>query len=137
MLLQLREKVNAFMYGRTGLDKLNLALLVVYLLLGIVNTFVNSWILWLASLAFLVLAVLRLLSKDTYRRGVENQKYLALRQSVVEFVKLTVRRVKEGKTHRFRKCPSCKKTLRLPNVKGRHTAHCPCCGNDFKVNIRI
>jgi uncharacterized CHY-type Zn-finger protein len=45
------------------------------------------------------------------------------------------RKFADRKTHVYIKCGVCKKTLRLPKVKGEHTVKCPNCANKFKVKI--
>ena len=40
-------------------------------------------------------------------------------------------RVKDGRTHRYYKCPECGKKLRVPKGKGKISITCPQCGNKF------
>ncbi len=126
-----------FMVGRYGMDDLYKFLLYFSIFCVVLNLFVRSKILYYLGLASLVFATFRAYSKNIAARRRENDKYLALTKDIRPFVKLQVRRIREIKTARFRRCPHCHKTLRLPNRKGRHTVVCPNCHQEFKVTIRI
>lgn len=133
-----RERVYRFMYGRNGTDSLCKALLVVYLILVVANLFLpRPYSFWM-SLAELLLGgyiIFRTLSRNLYKRQRENQWYLKQQNRVKAFFALRKSKRRDRKTHAFRKCKRCKKTLRLPRVKGRHTVRCPLCGERFEVKI--
>lgn len=135
--MSFRDKLFRFFYGRYGNDKLNYFIIGLYFVLLVVNIFVMNIFLYLAPLVLLVLVVFRTLSKNCTKRAAENRVYLKCRNTVISPFKRFFRRVRDIKTHRYRKCPACKKTLRLPNKKGKHSVICPCCKNRFNVNIRL
>ena len=56
------------------------------------------------------------------------------RRMSAPFRRLRVR-WRDRKTHVFRKCPHCKKTLRLPRVPGDHFVNCPLCHTHFSVHV--
>lgn len=136
-MMRFLEKIRMFMYGRYGSDKLNIALLVLYLILCVINMFVRSYIMYIPMLLVIVLVFYRILSKNIYKRRIENEKFMYIWGRVSGFCKITVNRCREFKTHRYRKCPKCKAKLRLPRRKGTHTVECPRCHNDFRVTIRL
>ena len=134
-----KDKLARFMYGRYGTDQLYNALNVLCLVLIVFNFFIHSTILTtiisLSLFAVLTFMIFRTLSKNIYKRRSENEKFLKLWRPFKAKSSFTIRRVKEIKTHRFRRCPHCKKVLRLPRRTGKHTVNCPCCHKDFELNI--
>ena len=109
-----------FMQGRNGFDELNGALLVLSIIVSIVARFFWNWhirlILQLVSMALLGLAVFRMLSTNLYRRSEENRIVKPVISAVTGWFKLTYKRFRDGRTHRYYKCPKCgnkfEKTIR-------------------------
>jgi len=131
----LKNKLAHFMYGRYGTDQLYIALIVVYFVLVVANTFIRSTIIDGLMYAMLIWIIFRTLSRNTYKRSMENEKFMKIWKPVKAKGTLELRRIKEIKTHRFRKCPQCKKILRLKRVRGKHTVKCPSCNKEFEVRI--
>lgn len=133
------QKIQQFMYGRNGFDSYSFFLLIVSLIASVANWFV--WDMWvsLALYAFELLllgyAVFRILSKNIYKRSAENRRYMKIWNAVKNFFVLQKNRIRDIKTHRYRKCRYCKATLRLKRKRGKHTVRCPKCRGEFKVNI--
>ncbi len=133
----LKDKLVRFMAGRYGVDQLYNALIIVCFVLAVINAFIGSTIIYTLMTLFLFWSFFRPLSRNIYKRRAENEKYLKLIKPIKSKISLTIRRIKEIKTHRFRKCPKCKKVLRLPRKKGKHTVVCPCCHNEFEVRVLL
>lgn len=144
------QKIRQFMYGRYGFDSFGLALIVIYLIVSFINLFVLSWVLYIAELLLLVYAFFRAFSKNIPARQRENAVYLKVWSKIKAFfskIKQTFSKSKSSSTgtkqtdyterdvYKFRTCPSCSATLRLPNKPGKHTTKCPRCGKEFEVNI--
>lgn len=132
---QFREMLVRFMRGRYGTDQLYMGMLVLALALMLVNLFSGWSVLTMFTWVLLALMLFRSFSRNIRRRSMENLWFLKLWQPVRNKGGLTVRRVKEFRTHRFRTCPSCRTVLRLPRKRGKHTVVCPKCRNSFKVRI--
>jgi len=130
-----KNKLAQFIYGRYGTDQLYLALIVAYLVLLVANSFISSAIISGFMSAILILIIFRALSRNIYKRSRENEKFMKFFKSIKGSGALQIRRIKEIKTHRFRKCPHCKKVLRLKRVRGKHTVKCPSCNKEFEVRI--
>ena len=133
-----RERIYRFMYGRNGTDALCKALFVVYLILIVFNLFLKQP--WATVMSMLELAlgayiVFRILSRNIYKRQRENQWYQRQMGRVKGFFALQKNKWRDRKTHIYRKCKHCKKVLRLPRSKGKHTVKCPCCGERFDVSV--
>ena len=131
-----RDKLSRFMYGRYGQDHLYYAGLIMSLILIIINSFVRNPIISALTWAVLILITFRVLSKNVYKRRLENEKFLKIWNPIKAKFSLSIRKIKERKTHCFHTCPSCKKVLRLPRKKGNHIVSCPCCHNDFNIKVR-
>ena len=112
-----------FMTGRYGTDKLNSLLLgsglascFLSVLMG--NDFVSLTFSFLAY-GFMLLALFRCFSRNTYKRYRENRKYLFL-----------LERIRDRK-HRYFSCPRCRQTVRVPRGKGKIAITCPKCKEKF------
>lgn len=122
------------MAGRYGADQFGRFLSGAALVLLIVNLFVRGvvgQILYFLVLAVLVYNIFRMFSKNTAARYKENVAYLKLKNRVVGRYANLRRRIRESKTHRFYKCPTCKTTVRVPKGKGKIRITCPKCGASF------
>jgi hypothetical protein len=125
------------MYGRNGVDGLGYAAMALYFLVFAVNSFVNTVYLTIAGFLIVVWAFFRILSKNVARRRRENEIFMRAFNKVKAFFKKTARRLKDIKTHRYRTCPGCKVTLRLPLKRGTNTVVCPRCKARVKVRVWI
>ena len=130
-----RERVASFMVGRYGVDRLYYFLLAICFTLIVINLFVNSYIIHLVESALFAYAIYRVLSRNVYKRQQENEKFIKLIEKPKAFFNLTKCKIRDRKTHVYKKCPSCKNNLRLPRQKGEHTVVCPCCKHRFNVKI--
>lgn len=128
-------KISRFFNGRYGNDQLNKCLLVLWLILLILNIFLNRTVLSVASLCVIGLYLFRALSRNTNKRYNENIKFLPYFQKSQSFIKLQYKKLKDFRTYRYKKCASCKSQLRLPKRKGKHTARCPKCKCEFDVRF--
>lgn len=131
--MKFRQWLMRTMAGRYGVDQLNKALLWVYLACAVVAMFFEPF--YFVAFALLVWMFFRIFSRNIYKRQLENQKYLRLIAKPRAWFSLQRKKFADRKTHRYRSCPHCKATLRLPNKKGKHTVCCPKCKKDFEVRI--
>lgn len=135
MMWRIRESLSRFMTGRYGVDQFSFFLLGAYLVIAVVNMFVRTPIITILELLLLVYVFFRALSRNGYKRGAENTRFLMIWRAVAGWFRRTVTRIKEFRTKVYHKCPNCKATLRLPRRKGKHTVSCPKCHQDFQVKI--
>ncbi len=133
----LRYKFIQFMSGRNGIDPLGYATIVLYFVVSVINSIVNTIILTIIGFLITILIFYRFLSKDITNRRSENERFMPLFNKVKSFTKQTVRRMKDFKTHRYRTCPGCKVTLKLPIKRGKHGVVCPRCKREFQVRVWI
>lgn len=117
------NSIQRMMMGRYGHDRLNVALLVVGLIMTVISMFVRVKLVVLVttllSYVFLILALIRCFSRNTYKRYNENRRYLLL-----------VDRLKD-RSNRYYSCPKCRQTVRVPRGKGKIAITCPKCREKF------
>ncbi len=120
-----------FMYGRNGVDQLNLALLVFSVLLMVITAFIPIYWVRLIEYVPLIWCLFRMLSKNIVARRAENYKFITIWNKVKGFFSGVSLRFKD-KTHRYFKCPSCKTVVRVPKGKGKILITCPRCKTRFE-----
>ena len=116
-----------FMMGRYGTDKLNTLLLG----FGFASSFISiltgyhwiSFVFMVLAYGFMLFALYRCFSRNTYKRYRENRKYLLLRE-----------RIRDRK-HRYFSCPRCRQTVRVPRGKGKIAITCPKCKEKFTKKV--
>ncbi|MDE7390405.1 MAG: hypothetical protein K2M82_05650 [Lachnospiraceae bacterium] len=134
-LTDLSLKYQKLMNDRHGMDTLSRDAIFLWLIVGVVNTFIGSRVVMLVALLLPIFSILRMFSKETYKRSRENLKYMGFRAKAVDFFKMQYRKVRDVKTHRYFKCRNCCSHIRVKRIKGKHTVCCPKCGKEFAVNI--
>ena len=114
------------MMGRYGSDQLNMAILVGALLLSVIGSIAR--VPWLTLLAWvpLILAAMRMLSRNTSKRYEENRKFLALWYKISTGWKRLW-----DKNYRYYHCPKCRQVVRVPKGKGKISITCPKCREKF------
>ena len=122
-----------FMYGRNGMDQLNLVLMWVVLILDVVTMLVQrnhaavSMVLYWLSMAGWVYVLFRMFSKNLSKRRGENQKFV----NWVWRMKSSRAGAKErhaDKDHKYFTCKTCGAICRVPVGKGKIIITCPKCG---------
>lgn len=129
------------MQGRRGMDQLNHFLIraALVMLLG-AFLFRRLTILYILTyyggLLILFYGYFRMLSRNIYKREIENNKFLAWRYK---------RDQKKGYQQQYQnvdferfvyfQCPSCGQKMRAPRKKGRIRVQCHNCGNNFEKKV--
>ena len=124
-----------FMYGRNGVDQLNVALLWGYLLAAVLRI-IQAMTLQLAildvlldvvQLVMLAVMVFRMFSKNLPKRRAENQKWVNWWWRVKNAGSASLAR-RADKDHKYFVCKNCKTVCRVPVGKGKIIITCPKCG---------
>lgn len=134
----LRERFARFMMGRYGVDRLYYFLLSLCFILIVINLFLDSTASYVVSVietALFAFTIYRVLSRNIYKRQQENEKFTQIIEKLKKHFNLLKCKIRDRKTHVYKRCPSCKNNLRLPKQKGEHTVVCPCCKHRFNVKI--
>lgn len=132
---QFKYKIAQFMQGRYGVDQLYRALNFTIIGLLILNLFLQSTIISVIFWVVFIISYYRVLSKNILKRQSENSRYLSILYQAQKKLRLPIRRIKEIRTHRYRKCPKCKQVMRLKRKSGKHSVVCPNCQNKMTVRI--
>ena len=135
------EKISRFMYGRYGMDQFGRFLFILSLVFWAISAILR-WtplykaylVFWLLNTAIYVFAFYRILSRNTWQRQVENERYLRFREKMLPFVRSGKEKL-GSRDYIFRKCRFCGAKLRLKRVRGAHTTRCPKCGKTFRVRV--
>ena len=133
--MKFRERLYRFWAGRNGVDTLYQVTVWGILILAVVNLFLRNLVVVGIELALLIWSTFRCLSRNVSARQRENRRFLRIIGAVRGWFVLQRNRFRDRKTHIYRKCPACRKVLRLPKIKGGHTVCCPCCGKRFQIKV--
>ena len=134
-LMNWLNRFRIFMIGRNGSDQFNFALLIAYLVLSVFSSFfigirIVYAILYVLSLALLVVFFWRFFSRNVASRQLENERFLnwwnPTRYALIQWKNRITDR-----DHTYVKCKRCGQRLRLPKGRGRLNVTCPKCGNRF------
>ena len=127
----IRNFLQRFMTGRYGPDNLGVMVIILslafYLLYGITGIAPFVY----ASYVLLALALFRMLSRNIIRRRAENDRFIRYWWPIKTRISRMFANLRNRKTHRFFRCPSCSNTLRVPKGKGKLQITCPKCGERF------
>lgn len=118
----LRNGIVRFMAGRYGMDKLNSVILWTSVILVVVALFLPGklkLIFTVLSYLLMVLVILRIISRNTYKRYRENRRFLILLDRI------------RDRDHKYYTCPRCRQPVRVPRGKGKISITCPKCKEKF------
>lgn len=125
-----REKLQRFMWGRYGNDRLNQFLMVIAIVLMVLSLFGVPFV-YLLSILLLVLIYWRMFSRNTAKRAAENQRYMTWEWKLRSRFSKWKNRMKDRRTHHIYKCPNCKQKIRVPRGRGKIAIRCRKCGTEF------
>ena len=138
--MRFRQRLAAFFYGRYGIDGLYYGLFTLYVVLWVVQLFFHEGIagavLFVLQNAALLWMLLRVMSRNHLKRRRENEAFMKVFRPVKNFFILCKNRIRDRRTHTYKRCPHCRSTLRLPKREGDGVVKCPRCRNRFTVKGR-
>ncbi len=129
-----------FMYGRNGMDQLNLVLVwgsvgfivVANLISGISDAMaVVGVVIYYFGMAIWLISLFRMFSKKLEKRRRENSEWLSLWWKIKNGVQGAKKRHAD-KDHKYFTCKSCKAVCRVPAGKGKVVITCPRCGGKIE-----
>ncbi len=126
----MREKLQRFMWGRYGSDRLNQFLMIAALVCLVISFFGGN-LFYLFALALMVYVYFRMFSRNIAKRSAENQWYLKKEMKVRGFFQKKKREWKQLKEYHIYRCPNCRQKIRVPRGKGRIAIRCRKCGTEF------
>ena len=122
-MARLSARLQRFMAGRYGTDRLNMTILCAGLVACLISPFFRNPLINLlctaVSYGLMIWAICRSLSRNTYKRYQENRKFLQVYDRL------------KDRQHRYFDCPKCRQMVRVPRGKGRISITCPRCKEKF------
>ena len=136
---KMRCGMERFMYGRNGTDQLNIALLVLYVALCLLQWIVVMLLPYplvsgiFSGLLFATVLVLffRIFSRNLEKRRRENARFLNWYQPRQHAFSAWRFRMQD-RDHKYFKCRACGARCRVPRGKGRIEITCPRCGGKIQ-----
>lgn len=131
-------KIRQLMQGRNGIDKITVAMLVLYSVLSFVKIFLRYTpiayiIVAVIQYSLIAYAVFRVMSKNLQKRYSENFKFEQLLLRWKPYTDRLKLRIQFARTHRFRQCRGCGEFLRFKKGRGKRNTVCPKCGKELKL----
>lgn len=131
-MMNWRERLQAWMMGRYGMDGLNVGIMAA----GMVCTLLSSLFRPLGFLVFLSylcfgLVIFRMFSHNISARQRENAAAKRFFGPLWKKLRLWAEIWKNRKTHRYFHCPKCRQQVRVPKGKGKIRIICPRCRAEF------
>ncbi len=136
---RMRDAMARFMYGRNGVDQLNIAMLWVSIGADLLATILMrqqnglayvGLVLYYGSVVLWVLVLFRMFSRNLYKRQAENQKWLQARSRRRGAASAAKAR-RADTEHKYFTCKRCKTICRVPVGKGKVIITCPKCGAEI------
>lgn len=127
------KRIKEFLMNRYGMDNLNRALMVFYVLFLIVFLITKIDIFMYISFAIAIYQVYRTFSRNFAARTKENQAFMKL-WNPIKRKYYSLKKKLTDKTHRYFQCPKCKTEIRVPKNKGKIRITCPKCREQFIKN---
>lgn len=125
-----QNKLQRFMWGRYGNDRLNRFLMVIAIVLMVLSLFGVPFV-YLISLLLLILIYWRMFSRNIAKRAAENQRFATWEWKVRSRFSRWKRRCRDRRVNHIYKCPNCKQKIRVPRGRGRIAIRCRKCGTEF------
>lgn len=126
------QRLQRFLYGRYGTDKLCIALLVTGLVLSLLGG-IFFWPLAILADALYVYALFRTFSRNIPARQREYRAFMRVWDPAAQWFRLQARKFRERKTYKYFRCPSCRQQLRAPRGRGKIEVTCQKCRAVFQT----
>ena len=111
----MRERFNAFMQGRYGIDQLNSFLMIICIACFVITLFIQSPIILFIAYASWLIAIFRMFSKNIFARNRENEKYLNFFKPLSRWLELKLMN-RQDPRHKYFSCPNCNQKVRVPKI---------------------
>jgi len=126
-----KRRMDQWMIGRYGADEFSRFLFILGIILILIYSFTGIRILGLVTWLVIIYSYYRCMSRRIIKRSRERDIYLRTTEPVRRKWALVKRMWNDRNTHRYYKCPVCKKMIRVPKGKGRIAIKCPNCRNEI------
>ena len=127
----MKERMQRFMAGRYGNDQLNQFIFIVAIISMVLEIITRQSLFYTLTLVLLILAYVRVFSRNINKRYEENMKFLQNKDVILnKFCKQKYYAAQRRNFHIYT-CPQFKQKIRIPKGKGKISITCPKCRTSF------
>lgn len=127
----MKERIQRFMAGRYGNDQLNQFIFIVAIISMVLEIITRQSLFYTLTLVLLILAYVRVFSRNINKRYEENMKFLQKKDAILNKFRKQKYYVAQRRNFHIYTCPQCKQKIRIPKGKGKISITCPKCRTSF------
>ena len=127
----MKERMQRFMAGRYGNDQLNQFIFIVAIISMVLEIITRQSLFYTLTLVLLILAYVRVFSRNINKRYEENMKFLQKKDAILNKFRWQKYYAAQRRNFHIYTCPQCKQKIRIPKGKGKISITCPKCRTSF------
>ena len=127
----MKERMQRFMAGRYGNDQLNQFIFIVAIISMVLEIITRQSLFYTLTLVLLILAYVRVFSRNINKRYEENMKFLQKKDAILNKFRKQKYYAAQRRNFHIYTCPQCKQKIRIPKGKGKISIPCPKCRTSF------
>ena len=127
----MKERMQRFMAGRYGNDQLNQFIFIVAIISMVLEIITRQSLFYTLTLVLLILAYVRVFSRNINKRYEENMKFLEKKDAILNKFRKQKYYAAQRRNFHIYTCPQCKQKIRIPKGKGKISITCPKCRTSF------
>ena len=127
----MKERMQRFMAGRYGNDQLNQFIFIVAIISMVLEIITRQSLFYTLTLVLLILAYVRVFSRNINKRYEENMKFLQKKDAILNKFRKQKYYPAQRRNFHIYTCPQCKQKIRIPKGKGKISITCPKCRTSF------
>ena len=127
----MKERMQRFMAGRYGNDQLNQFIFRVAIISMVLEIITRQSLFYTLTLVLLILAYVRVFSRNINKRYEENMKFLQKKDAILNKFRRQKYYAAQRRNFHIYTCPQCKQKIRIPKGKGKISITCPKCRTSF------
>ena len=127
----MKERMQRFMAGRYGNDQLNQFIFIVAIISMVLEIITRQSLFYTLTLVLLILAYVRVFSRNINKRYEENMKFLQKKDAILNKFRKQKYYAAQRRNFHIYTCPQCKQKIRIHKGKGKISITCPKCRTSF------
>ena len=127
----MKERMQRFMAGRYGNVQLNQFIFIVAIISMVLEIITRQSLFYTLTLLLLILAYVRVFSRNINKRYEENMKFLQKKDAILNKFRKQKYYAAQRRNFHIYTCPQCKQKIRIPKGKGKISITCPKCRTSF------
>ena len=127
----MKERMQRFMAGRYGNDQLNQFIFIVAIISMVLEIITRQSLFYTLTLVLLILAYVRVFSRNINKRYEENMKFLQKKDAILNKFRKQKYYAAQRRNFHIYTCPQCKQKIRIPKGKWKISITCPKCRTSF------